>query len=328
MSKKILKSAILAELLAAAGMTVDKDAELSSYAKDLVLAVQDLPDSKWDALSGEAQDYNNDLATAMNKRTEFPEPPDAKWEEPAAEQSTRRTRTRSADPEPDTSGAYEPKLKDVVKITNKRGKVFEGKVVELDDEVIVLDVDGKDEEIDRSRIESIVLAGGGKATAEGPGNSEPEVGDTVQVTTKRGKIVMGKVVELDDEAIVLEETDGSTNDYARSRLEAIEVKAKGAAQQAGRSRTRASDDAGSDNAGSDKGGETNKITRSRATTDGGVPATVRLRELIVLNMGASKEEIIKLAAKEKLEVKDNTASLTYAEVHKVLELLKKHKLLA
>lgn len=322
MSKKLV-SKIMAELLVAAAVVPAKGEALDDYAKKMCAVIQDLPEKEWDKLSPKAQDYFNDVATALNKKKSAPEPPDAQWEDEEEAQSSGRTRTRvRASDEGGSEAAtqqaqYKPKRKDVVELKTSRGRVVTGTIVEVDDKEVVLDVGGKDEDFDLGRLEYIKLAGDGPGADAGGGAADdgpPQVGDTLQITTKRGKVSVGVVQQIDDTEVVIKTVSGEVEDYAIDRLDKMEVKVRGKAAAKDTKDT--------------KPAEEGKTTRSRATTESGVPATVRLRELIILNRKASKEEIIKLAAKEKLDVKDNTAGLTYAEVHKVLDLLDKHKMLA
>lgn len=318
MGKKLI-SKIMAELLTAAAVVPAAGESIDDYCKKMCAVVQDLPDAEWNKVSAKAQDYFNDVATALNKKQSVPEPPDAQWEdeEPAGR---TRTRVRSSDATPAAEAApYKPKRKDVVTLETSRGRVVTGTIVEVDDKDVVLSIDGKEEDFGLDRLKYIKLAGDGPGdAAPAADDGPPAAGDTVQVTTKRGKVSMGVVQSIDATEIVIKTAAGDVEDYALDRLDKVEIKLR----------------AGGASASSDKGSkdtkpaEEGKTTRSRATTESGVPATVRLRELIILNRKASKEDIIKLAAKEKLDVKDNTAGLTYAEVHKVLDLLDKHKMLA
>ena len=90
---------------------------------------------------------------------------------------------------------YEPALKDVVTIVTKRGKSVEGEIVELDTELIILDVDGKDQEFPRDRIESITPVGKtapAKATTTAKAEEKPATGRSaakeVEPEAKKGKV--------------------------------------------------------------------------------------------------------------------------------------------
>lgn len=330
-------SKIRDELMKAGDVAAKRGEDHNDLGRRIVLAVQDLSDKDWNKLSEPAQDWFNEAATAYNEKKDIPPFPDA--EKADADEKPARSRTRAADPEPEKEPeveAYVPKRKDEVKVTNKRGKVYQGKVVEIDDEVIVIDTGDGEEEIARDRIESIEpLGGAGKAgKADEPESSEPEKGDTVQVTTSRDKVVMGKILEIDDEAIVLVDTSGDEHEFSRDRLKSVVVKAKGSAP-AGRPskkdedadekpttrRTAAKD--------KDEGGEAEKGGKTRVTKadNGGVSATTRIRELIADNLDASKDEIAKMATKEGLQFKDNTLQLIYTDCTKFVKMLRERKLL-
>jgi len=87
----------------------------------------------------------------------------------------------------DDAPEYEPAVDDEVIITNKRGKVSEGVIVEIDDSIIVID-DGKDEqEFQRDRLESVVLKEApaeNKSTRRGAAAKEEE--PEAKPTSKRG----------------------------------------------------------------------------------------------------------------------------------------------
>lgn len=87
-----------------------------------------------------------------------------------------------------------------VTVVTKRGKEYTGEIVEMDDEVLVLDCDGKEEELARDRVESIKLAGG-KAKAEEKTSSrrgakdEGEKGESKR-STNNGVSIGTRIKEL------------------------------------------------------------------------------------------------------------------------------------
>jgi len=118
------------------------------------------------------------------------------------------------------AGAGEPedpiKVGNEVKVINARDKEYVGKIAEVDEEVIVLDVDGKDVEIARDRIKSIELVGGSK-TAEKPAasgrrGSTSADADKEETKPKRssnpaGTSVGGRIRELMAEDIEITEAE-------------------------------------------------------------------------------------------------------------------------
>lgn len=260
---------------------------------------------------------------ALEAKKAAPDFPDA--EEPAKEEAEDKpTRRRAAAKEEAAEAPAEPKVGDKVKVVTKRDKTYEGKVVEIDDEVIVLDVDGEDEELQRSRLASIEVLGGsskGKSKAEDDEPVDPvKVGATVIVVTKRGKEYTGEIVELDEEVVVVKTADGE-EELQRSRVESITVatKSKGKADKA-----EAEDKPARRKAAKDEGDEEG----GRASAGVGV----QLRQMLVDELAESgelpdKAEFLKIAKKKFPDSKDNTLGIVHGEVSKLVEMLKKAKLL-
>lgn len=305
-------SKIQKELCDAAEVDTKRGEDRQDFLLRLALAVNKLPDSEWTKLGKEAQNWVNEASDAANAKKDLPEMPDA---EKAAEPGRRRVSG-------DDAKTYEPKVKDDVKVTTKRGKLITGKIVEMDKEVVVLKTPaGDEEELARDRIEKIEPLGGGADPAE-EGPRDPKVGDTVTVTTKRGKVVTGEVVEIDsgDEGMVALKVNGEVEEFDKSRVESIKIEGGRKSESASSGRRAASDDKEKDKEPEGDG------KRTRAS-NAGVSVGMRIRELIIDNMDAKVEDIGKLLKKENLEFRENTLALNYAEAHKMLELLKKKKLL-
>lgn len=322
-----------------------------SYKRRLAAAVSELGDSDWDKLPDEAQDFSNKLGDLINagKTKDLPAWPDLQ-EEPAGG-GRRRTRAGDDDKKEDAPAAgYKAvdvdalKKGDKVRITNKRDKVYEGKVIDPDDKgELVLEVGSDEVGIDLDRVAKAEVwteAAPAEETksrrrkadddAEAPEVLEPEVSDTVELVTMRDKVIVGNVIELDKDTLVVKDAAGEELEFSRDRIKSIKVKVKNAGKGSrgddkpeGRSRSRASDDKGDDKGGEGDG----KRTRSVAKSEDGVSATTRARELIIENMDASVEQIGKLLEKEKLSAKDNTLKLIYGDVHKLLKMLRERKLL-
>lgn len=313
-------SKIQQELSAATGVSKKRGQDDQEFFKALAKAASELPDAAWNRLSNEAQDWFNDAADQMNTKKEianFPDAEDAEDAEPEAPTATRRR--GAAKEEPVATGA---KVGDVVTILTKRKTTVTGKIIELDDEVVVVDSDGKDVEIARDRIESMKLAGakpGRRKSAddepEVPAVAEPKVGDQITAVTARDKEYSGKVIEVEDDSVVIEDSAGDEVELVPSKLKSLIVTSPPATP----SRRKSAD--------ADDVPPATRQKRTSARDNGGVSATVRMRELIVDDMNAKVEDIGKALTKEGIQFRDNTLNLVYADTHKLLKILKDKKLI-
>jgi hypothetical protein len=320
-----MNSAIYKGLVAATGFKPATGATFQALAAALVLAVQDLPDDKWDGLSPEQQDWFNDAATAVNTKKEIAPFPDLVAEAAAP------TRRRAAAPAPvvkEPEPEAEPQVDDVVTVTNARDKVTEGIVLEITDAVIVLLVGEEEVEFSRDRLKSIVISGQAEAEQDSPA-LVLEVGATVKVTNARDKVTTGVVVELDDAVIVIRNVGNEEVEFTRDRLKSVEVvlgaapaaevkKEAPAAAPAGRASRAAAAPAAAAPAAAAKPEATARIT---AAANGGVSATTRMRELIVENQKLDKASVSALLTKEGLAFKPSTFDLVFGDVHKLLGML-------
>ena len=311
-------SAIQAALAAATDIEPSKRGNETitdqAYLKRLALGVQDLPDADWNKLSQDAQDWFNAAADAIEKKTDIPAFPDLVKAEPSA----RRRGSSAAEVKPMASTDAKKGMK--VTVVTKRGKEYTGEVVEADDQGLVLEVDGKDVELDHDKIDKISVAGAAPP-AEEPEVSEPEVGDTVEVVTKRGKKIMGNITELTDEDMVLKDAAGEVHELAKDRLESVVVKVKNAKAGGGRGGAKAESASSTPKADAEPAG------RASAKANGGVSVTTRIRELIAENLDAKKEDVSAALKKEGLEFKQATLDLTFGDMHKIVGILRDRKLL-
>lgn len=160
-----------AEILKAADVQPKRNEDRQVFLQRVVRAVADLDDKAWEGLSSDAQDWYNEAADQMNAKKTITEMPgfedEAKEETKKEEAAPARRRgaepkeeAKAKEPEPELA---DPKVGDTVKLKTKRGEEFEGKVTEIDEDEIVLDVDGEDEAFRRSKVESISIVGGKKA---------------------------------------------------------------------------------------------------------------------------------------------------------------------
>jgi small nuclear ribonucleoprotein (snRNP)-like protein len=296
-------SKILKELLAATELKAVRNEDQQDTIKRVMKGVEGLNDKAWEGLSQDAQDWFNSAADALNaKKKVLPYFPDAEESEPEKEEpkASRRGASKEADK------PAEPKLKDVVKITTKRGKTETGTVVEIDDEVIVLKYgNGEEAEFNRDRLESIEVAGGNDAGGDDEPDDGIKVGAEVTVVTKRGKEVTGKLVEMDDEFIVLD-VDGKD-----------EGKAKADAKEEPKSSRR----------GASKEADKPADEKPKRASNGEVSIGTRIKELIADDLEATEADIAKILKKEGLEFRENTLKLNFVDCHKFLVILKAKKLI-
>lgn len=305
-----MKSAIMAVLAAATALSMKDGEDLAKYQGRLIAAVGELSDDAWGSLGRPAQDWYNEAADALNDGKEIPAFPDAEEDEAPPERTSRRRSTAPKD-EP----AAEPKVGDAVAVLTKRGKTVTGVITEIDEEVVVLDGDN---EIDRSRIESITVTSASSPASEDPAPAigEPKVGDKIVAVTKRGKTKEGEVVEIEDGLVVIKDADGEEDELEIDKLESLKiVEAKAETGRTSRRAAAAPEEKKSDT----------KAPRATAKANGGVSATMRMRELIAEDLEATEEAVGKQLKKEGLQFKDNTLALVYADAHKLIKLLREFK---
>lgn len=337
-------SKIEKELAKATGVETERGESRQEFLFRLAKGVSDLTDQDYDKLSAKAQDWFDDNADARNKAKkagkelpDFTDFPDVEKEE----EQPRRRRSSDDDGDDKGKGAKEraavggPDILAVgqeVKIETKRGKEIEGEVTKLDEKEGFVEIGGKDgDEIDLDKIATVTVLKAAKAEEETRSTrstrrgakeeeanpAEPHVGAEVKLTTKRGKQVEGEIVELTADEIVLKTDDGE-EDFRMDRVETIKVlkPAKGA---------KASSKASEKEEKEEKGDKGEKAPRAKNAE--GVSIGQRIKELIADNLDAGEEEIGKLLKKEKIEFKDNTLKLNYAETHKTISVLKEAGLL-
>lgn len=162
---------IKAEILKATDLSQKRNEDEQAFLCRVVRAVAELDDKAWEGLSSGAQDWYNEAADNMNAKKDIDPMPEPKGE--AEEKPATRRRSAPADEpkdEPKSKSKEEkpadPVKGDMVKLTTKRGEEFEGEILELDEDEVVLKVDGEEEAFRQSKIESIVVIGGGKSKAK------------------------------------------------------------------------------------------------------------------------------------------------------------------
>jgi ribosome maturation factor RimP len=324
-------SKIEKELVEATDLSTKRGESRQDFLNRLVVATTNLADKDWEKLSQAAQDWSNEAADAKNAKAKtLPDFPDAEKEEEAPTGGRRRA---AAEEEPDTTAGktivIEPgDLKNdmPVTITTKRGKTESGHVVEVTKKMVAIKQGNGDEvEFDFDRIDKIETLGEAKTSSRRKsGDDEPDadpvkVGSVVTAVTKRGKEYTGKIVEVDEEILVLD-VDGKEEELSRDRLETIKPAAgKSAPKDEEKTSSRRSSAKGEEKAKDDE-----KAPRS---TNNGVSVGTRIKELIADNLDATEADIAKALKKEGLEFRDNTLSLNFKDCHKFIDVLKSKKML-
>lgn len=314
-------SKIQAELLKATDLSTKRGEDRQDFLARLMKGVAELSDKSWEGLSQKAQDWFNDAADAKNAKAKtLPDFPDMEAEEEAPAKSSRRGAAKEEAP-------AKPKVGVVAKITTKRGKSSTGTIVEIDDDVVVIKHgDGTEEEFDRTRVESIEVAGDGKEEAQ----DEPEgpsfkVGSEVTVLTKRGKSVTGKIVEMDDELLVLD-VDGKDEEFNRDRIESV-TPVGGKSKKADKEEAPAKSSRRGASKDDDKDAGEGDGEKKRSSNAPGVSVGTRIKEIIADDLEATEADIAKILKKEGIEFRENTLKLNYVDCHKFLDILKKKKLI-
>jgi ribosome maturation factor RimP len=323
--------AIKKEILRATGITLEPGEKEQAFLARIVRAVVKLPDAKWEALSVEAQDWQNEAIDRLNDKKKpaligFGDFDDA--EPPEDEAPARRSR-RSAEPDPEPEGPKDPEVGDTVTIT-VNGEKIKGEVVEIDAKNIVLDVDGEEEPFRRAKVAAIKVHGAAKpADDEPPAPKDPVVGDMVEVTLNDGEILKGELIEIDEKNIVLE-IDGEEEPYRRSKVKSIKVApAKAAA------RGRASKDEGVPIKEEDEERAANSRSRRGAAKDekpagrtrasageDGESDVKKAWKLMSEHMDDTFEQAQKRVAKAGLTVKEGTLNIRYKDLQHAYDRFK------
>ncbi len=321
-------SKIANEIAKATGVKEKRGESRQDFLKALVVGVQGLSDPQWDALSGEAQDWFNACADAKNaKKKELPEFPDAEQEEAAEEPAPTRRRGAAAEEAAAPTGTKEITPDDVekgmaIRVVTKRGKDVSGTVTGVDNDGFSMKVGEDTEDFDFSRIDKMYAldTGGGKAAAATDEVEDPiKVGNEVKVINARDKEYVGKIVEVDDEIIVLD-VDGKDVEVARDRIKSIELVGgkKAADKPAVSGRRGAAADA-------DKGKDAEESKPKRSSNPAGTSVGGRIRELMAEDIEITEAEISKQLKADGIEFRDTSLKMIFKDCTQLIEALKKNK---
>lgn len=323
--------AIRKELTDAAKLTPKRGEVDATFLIRLQKAIsEDITEDEWNALSPEAQDWNNQAADDITKKHPIQPFADEKEEEPAP--STRRRGATASTP---AATAFTPKLGDNVLVTTKRGKVVQGIIVDMDPDSIVLNADG--DKGDQANDVEVALEGAtitpsntaeaaaieGQAAQAGAGAVEdesripPEVGDSIKVETARGKTVIGKIIELNGDDLVLKDSTGEEHEMLVSKLKSFEIKSRGKGNGVADVK-KANDDAPTKR-GSATGGGDEADKPKRSSNEPGVSVGNRIRDMLFENPKLTDEQIGAQLTKEKIEFRPPTVKMIGKDTRYMLE---------
>lgn len=302
------------DILKATSIEAKRNEDEQALRTRLVVAVSELPDAGWDSISEPAQDWYNAAATALSAKSELPDFPD----EPEVA-ATLPARAHQSRPAAEPAGEAKPNTGERVSVLTKRGKTYEGKLVEWDATILVIETDaGEELEFAPANIDSVRQTDTPVSTSK-PAEAEQANfdifanGDMLEVTTKRGKVVSGKVVEVDDTIVVLlvgkEELEFDRVNITWKHV--VETKNKETKKPAPTTKA-----------------ETKPAAKATpAPAEKVMPATQAMREAIVDNMDADKATIAKILEKQGLQFRSTTLDLIYADAQKVISIIKDRGLL-
>lgn len=333
-------SKIQTELVAATGVKPAAGQARQAFLLALIVGVHKLGDAEWDALSKPAQEWFNDAADAKTaKKDELPEMPDYV----AAAEPKPSTRRRAAEPEPEPEQAAgpdrDPEVGDVINATTKRGKQYPNAVVvEIGEDFVAVQPAGTTADADQIEIATAgatfeIIAGEPDGEADPDMPFAPAVGDVVTVTNKRGKATTGKIVEIDEEVIVLD-TDAGEVEFDQARVESV-APAAGAAKAAepakeeppaATGRRRAAAEPAKEEPAKDEPKATAAEEKAkRSSNPRGVSVGARIRELVAESVDITEAEVGKALKKEGLEFRDTTLSMIFKDCAQFVALLRAAK---
>lgn len=334
------QGAIRKELMDVAKLTPKRGEDDKAFLVRLQKAIsEDITEDEWNGLSPEAQDWNNTAADDITAKRPIGPFADEKAEakEPAA--AGRRRGAAASTP---AATAFQPKIGDNVLVTTKRGKVVQGIIVDLDDKVVVLNADG--DKGDQANDVEIVLEGAtltpsntaeaaelegqamtaGVSAVEDESKIPPEVGDSIKVETKRGKTILGKIVELEGDNLVLKDSTDEEHELLVSSLKSFEIKVR--AKGNGTADVKAANPgAAPTKRGTATGGGDEADKPKRSSNEPGVSVGNRIRDMLHENPKLTDEQIGVQLTKEKIEFRPPTVKMIGKDTRYMLEKFPDHK---
>lgn len=330
-------SKIREELVAATKFAPQRGEDAKKVEIRLILAVQDLADPEWNALSEQAREFYQKAADAINLMgtapdTAFPAYPDA-VAAPAVRTRVAATPAPAPvaePPAPDEGDEGQLLVGDAVTGKTKRGKEFSGVITVVDDNGFVLD---NGEEYDFEKVDTIEVEPPQEAAAEGEAaDDEIAVGDTVEIITLRDKIIVAVVEELQDDLIVYKDATGAVDDIAISRTKSVTLKHRPTAAPApapaaasrpvvrrGGAAPAAAPAASTTTAAPAPAGR-----RTRGGPDGKPSCGTRIQQLIAANPAISMADVAKTLAAEEIKAADATVDMQYKTLVGFIALLREN----
>lgn len=230
----------------------------------------------------------------------------------------------AASGKPEVGEEAEPQPGDAVTLTTKRNVVVTGVVLEIDDTVVVLEIDGKEAEYQRERVTSIVVSVPAQVEDAVAGDETPQVGDTVQAVTKRNKEVVGEVAELDGNVLVVKVAGGGEIDVDMDTAKSVKV-VKGSAKGEAPAAPAAAPATGRRTDAPAAPAVPEKKSKVTNADNNGVSVTTRMREILCADPEMAVKELEVQLKKEGLTYKDATLQIVFKDVTKVISLLKANK---
>jgi hypothetical protein len=318
-------SKIKAELMAVSKLIPGRGEAEDSFLAKMVHAIGNvITDAEWASVSEPAQDWNNLAADALKNKLPLPPFPDAE----AAPAATGRRRG-TATPEAAAPVPYVPAKGDQVTATSKRGKVVTGFIVEITDGMVIVNAAADGPESDDVELSidtnTFALSFGAVTTKqdEPAGPVEPEVGDTLEVETARGKIIVGNATVIEGDDLVLVDASGADHELVISKLKSVKVKVKNAGVKA--------TEAAPATTGRTRGAAKSEITATgeavRTRSSNETPLGGRIRDILASTTAAGKvdmplEAMVAQLTKEGFQFRDTSVKMIYKDTCYVIQKLR------
>lgn len=292
------------------------------YLSALALAVSELGDNEYEDLSDDAKDWSNTALDAFNAKKPLPDMPD--YLPPTAKRGSANAGELAAAPRRSAAAKKDAASPVVVGataiVTTARDRKVQGVIVEVTEELIVLDVEGKDKEFDRDELKNIEILHGDAKGSDAPDAPDVKVGDQVVIINKRDREFTGEVVELADDFVVID-VDGKEKEFDMGEVKSMLLAAAAVGDAQAGAPVQAS------RRGSAKVEDARAAPAGKRSTNEGVSIGTRIKELIADDLDASEADIAKVLKKEGVEFKENTLKLNFVDAHKFITILKQKKLL-
>lgn len=307
-----------------------RNEDRQDFIRRVVKAINDAPDADYNALSKETIAWYNDVADVVDankkasKQKPLPDFPDLEeaGDDKAEEAPARRRGADKEEAKPESA----IKIGTEVTVIKKNGREVTGKLVERDKDVLVLEVDGKEREIEMDDVGAIEqVNGAGKGKADEPeGPAEPQPGDTVAFKTKRGREVEGVLVSMDaDKDEIVVKTEDGEEDFALSRIDGgVSVTGGKKANKKEEPKDEPPARAGRRSAAAEPEAEGKA---KRTTNPKGVSVGQRVKELLAEDPDMELKDVLKALTADGIEHKEVTVEMNVSDCKKFIAELRKAK---